>query len=58
MIKVSTNGMVVSLKTDLRFPKSGQQGHGPRIIQISHILCDYHLQEDDNYGRLSRNSEA
>ena len=25
--------MVVPLKTDLRFPKSGQQGHGPRIIQ-------------------------
>ena len=24
--------MVVSLKTDLRFPKSGQQGHGTRII--------------------------
>lgn len=24
--------MVVSLKTDLRFPESGQQGHGARII--------------------------
>ena len=24
---VSTTGMVVSLKTDLRFPESGQQGH-------------------------------
>ena len=25
--------MAVSLKTDLRFPESGQQGHGSRIIQ-------------------------
>lgn len=33
MIKVSTTGMVVSLKTDLRFPIPGQQGHGGRIIQ-------------------------
>ena len=32
MIKVSTTGMAVSLKTDLRFPESGQQGHGTRII--------------------------
>ena len=30
---VSTTGMVVSLKTDLRFPESGQQGHGAQIIQ-------------------------
>ena len=35
MIKVSTTGMAVSLKTDLRFPISGQWGHGDRIIQIS-----------------------
>ena len=34
MIKVSTTGMVVSLKTDLRFPIPGQQGHGGRIIQF------------------------
>ena len=33
MIKVSTTGMAVSLKTDLRFPESGQHGHGSRIIQ-------------------------
>lgn len=33
MIKVSTTGMVVSLKTDLRFPIPGQRGHGDRIIQ-------------------------
>lgn len=32
MIKVSTSGIVVSLKTDLRFPIPGQQGHGHRII--------------------------
>ena len=34
MIKVSTTGMVVSLKTDLRFPIPGQQGHGGRIIHF------------------------
>ena len=26
--------MVVSLKTDLRFPIPGQQGYGDRIIQL------------------------
>ena len=31
---VSTTGMVVSLKTDLRFPESGQQGHGAQIIHF------------------------
>ena len=34
MIKVSTTGMAVSLKTDLRFPISGQWGHGDRIIHL------------------------
>ena len=34
MIKVSTTGMVVSLKTDLRFPIPRQQGHGGRIIHF------------------------
>ena len=34
MIKVSTTGMVVPLKTDLRFPIPGQQGHGGRIIHL------------------------
>jgi len=29
--------MAVSLKTDLRFPESGQHGHGSRIIQY-HLL--------------------
>ena len=38
---VSTTGMVVSLKTDLRFPESGQQGHGAQIIHksILHSNC-------------------
>ena len=30
---VSSSGMPVSLKTDLRFPITGQQGHGSRNIQ-------------------------
>ena len=34
MIKVSTTGMEVSLKTDLRFPIPGQQGQVGRIIQV------------------------
>lgn len=29
--------MAVSLKTDLRFPESGQHGHGSRIIQVGHL---------------------
>lgn len=35
MIKVSTNGMVVSSKMELRFPRSGQQGHGRRNTQLT-----------------------
>ena len=35
MIKVSSTGMVVSLKMDLRFPIPGQQGHGGRIIHLT-----------------------
>lgn len=42
MIKVSTTGMAVSLKTDLRFPESGQHGHGSRII---HHLKPYNYFE-------------
>ena len=38
MIKVSTTGMAVSLKTDLRFPISGQWGHGDRIIQYREFI--------------------
>ena len=37
---VSTTGMVVSLKTDLRFPESGQQGHGAQIIQWTWRYCE------------------
>ena len=29
--------MVVSLKTDLRFPIPGQQGYGDRIIQVEDL---------------------
>lgn len=32
---VSSSGMPVSLKTDLRFPITGQQGHGSRNIQLN-----------------------
>jgi len=35
MIKVSTTGIVVPLKTDLRFPIPGQWGHGSRIIHFA-----------------------
>ena len=38
MIKVSTTGMVVPSKTNLRFPYTGQQGHGHRIIQDIYTL--------------------
>lgn len=30
--------MAVSLKTDLRFPISGQWGHGDRIIQLTEVM--------------------
>lgn len=43
MIKVSTTGMAVSLKTDLRFPISGQWGHGDRIIHGG----SYVIQNDE-----------
>lgn len=41
MIKVSTTGMAVSLKTDLRFPESGQHGHGSRIIQKGKFITKH-----------------
>ena len=47
MIKVSTTGMAVSLKTDLRFPIPGQQGHGGRIIQYG---------KASSYGRTQYNT--
>ena len=43
MIKVSTTGMAVSLKTDLRFPISGQWGHGDRIIQSTPVIDTSHM---------------
>ena len=44
---VSTTGMVVSLKTDLRFPESGQQGHGAQII---HFEPTAHVQDLAEYA--------
>ncbi len=43
MIKVSTTGMAVSSKTELWFPKSGQRGHGRRII---HLKTRFYLLYD------------
>ncbi len=37
---VSSSGMPVSLKTDLRFPITGQQGHRSRNIQEDAVLSD------------------
>ena len=37
--------MVVSSKTDLRFPESGQQGHGARIIQMHSRICQVKASE-------------
>jgi len=36
--------MVVSSKTDLRFPESGQQGHGARIIQYRDRMVKIYVQ--------------
>ena len=33
--------MAVSLKTDLRFPESGQHGHGSRIIQYLKLIKNF-----------------
>ena len=43
--------MVVSSKTDLRFPKSGQQGHGARIIQADLELILRFFAMDDLINR-------
>lgn len=40
--------MVVSSKTDLRFPESGQQGHGARIIHFRRMYLVYLLDEVSN----------
>ena len=54
MIKVSTTGITVSSKTDLRFPFSGQQGQESRIIHM--VVPDngqiVQLVEELYYGLL------
>ena len=57
MIKVSTTGMVVSLKTDLRFPIPGQQGHGGRIIHLERILQKFPKPESEYRMFLERSAE-
>ena len=53
MIKVSTTGMAVSLKTDLRFPISGQWGHGDRIIHsVFYIKFIFYFHIIVNSGNL------
>ena len=44
---VSIAGMLVSLKTDLRFPNSGQLGHGSRIIQQCRIVSEKAIEKYD-----------
>ena len=53
MTKVSTTGIVVSLKTDLRFPVTGQQGHGRRIIHYvtKKTLRQMHLVIEPEFPR-------
>ena len=51
--------MAVSLKTDLRFPESGQHGHGSRIIHtgckqgkttfLSHMSHDFGIYRNKKY---------
>ena len=46
--------MAVSLKTDLRFPESGQHGHGSRIIHDRRVT--YIITNDGSkkcYGKLN-----
>lgn len=50
MIKVSTTGMAVSLKTDLRFPESGQHGHGSRIIQLDAVVTG--KEHSEYFGKI------
>ena len=46
--------MVVFSKTDLRFPESGQQGHGARIIQgeVLPIIDTYTESTEQRFGLL------
>ena len=41
--------MVVSLKTDLRFPIPGQQGYGDRIIHLSECYAEAYDEKLDYY---------
>ena len=57
MIKVSTTGMMVSLKTDWRFPNTGQQGHGSRNTHMkwqSTTTQQLFLQDLSNQGIISK----
>ena len=46
---VSISGMPVSLKMDLRFPITGQQGHGRRNIQLGYAVSPHkNIQIVDN----------
>ena len=51
--------MVVSLKTDLRFPIPGQQGHGSRIIHyllfmnILTIRMPYQYRDEIRFANLA-----
>ena len=51
---VSISGMTVSIKTDLWFPITGQQGHGSRNIQDSAIdlLRNKHKNGESYYWLL------
>ena len=44
--------MAVSLKTDLRFPESGQHGHGSRIIHDIMRDKTYHMYLDSPERKL------
>ena len=50
--------MVVSSKTDLRFPESGQQGHGARIIHMALILRNGGSQSPDRWLKEPRNNQV
>lgn len=56
---VSISGMTVSIKTDLWFPITGQQGHGSRNIQQE--LCrlgNEFLRLREQSGRLEEENRS
>ena len=55
MIKVSTTGMAVSLKTDLRFPISGQWGHGDRIIH-TYVVKQFNIANNNMTGNTKEST--